>query len=130
MSSPKEDSPEVPVKRKRGNPNFYKGMPSLNPAGRAKGSVNKYTKLSRELMSNKGPEIVQKVIDMALEGDRHCLKMCLDRIIPTSKAVEIKHDHGEGGINIIVEGVKAVEKREAQEQKTFEAEFEEVSKED
>ncbi len=56
--------------------------------------------------------------------------MCLDRIIPTSKAVEIKHDHGEGGINIIVEGVKAVEKREAQEQKTFEAEFEEVSKED
>ena len=109
-SSDGSDSP--PVKRKRGNPNLYKGMPPLNPEGRKKGSLNKYTKLSRELMSNKGPEIVQKVIDMALEGDRHCLKMCMDRIIPTSKAVEITHDHQDLGINIIVESVKAIEKQE------------------
>jgi len=111
------------VKRKAGNPNLYKGMPSLNPKGREKGSLNKYTKLSRELMSNKGPEIVQKVIDMALEGDRHCLKMCMDRIIPTTKAVEISHDHSALGINIVVEGVKALEKREEEEFKTIEAEY-------
>ena len=121
-SSDGSDSP--PVKRKRGNPNLYKGMPPLNPEGRKKGSLNKYTKLSRELMSNKGPEIVQKVIDMALEGDRHCLKMCMDRIIPTSKAVEITHDHQDLGINIIVESVKAIEKQEEEEFKTIEAEYE------
>ncbi len=117
---------EVPeVKRPRGNPNFYKGMPSLNPKGRTKGSINKFTKLSRELMSSKGPEIVDKVIELALEGDRHCLKMCLDRIIPVSKAVEIKHEHEDLGINIIVESVKAIEKREEAEFKVIEGEVSE-----
>jgi|TARA_S200002703_G_scaffold87442_1_gene75318 hypothetical protein len=119
-------SDETPVKKKRGNPNFYKGMKALNPEGRPKGSLNKYTKLSRELMSTKGPEIVNKVIEMALEGDRHCLKMCMDRIIPTSKAVEITHEHQDLGVNIIIEGVKAVEAKEAKEQEVFEAEFEEL----
>ena len=98
-------------------------MPPLNPNGRTKGSLNKFTKLSRELMSNKGPEIVQKVIDLALEGDRHCLKMCMDRIIPTSKAVEITHDHQDLGINIIVEGVKAIEREEEEDYRTIEAEY-------
>ena len=119
-------SDDTPVKKRRGNPNFYKGMKALNPEGRPKGSLNKYTKLSRELMSTKGPEIVSKVIEMALEGDRHCLKMCMDRIIPTSKAVEITHEHQDLGVNIIIEGVKAVEAKEAKEQEVFEAEFEEL----
>ena len=116
------DESEAPVKRKRGNPNFYKGMPSQHPEGRTKGSVNKYTKLSRELMSNSGPEIVNKVIEMALEGDRHCLKMCMDRIIPTTKAVEITHDHQDLGINIIVESVKAINAKEEKEFKIIEGE--------
>jgi hypothetical protein len=106
--------------KKLGNPNFYKGMPALNPEGRPKGSLNKYTKLSRELMSSKGPEIVEKVIELALEGDRHCLKMCMDRIIPVSKAVEIKHEHEDLGINIIIESVKAIERLEEAEYKTIE----------
>tara|TARA_R110002096_G_scaffold224052_3_gene413280 strand:- start:29 stop:394 length:366 start_codon:yes stop_codon:yes gene_type:complete len=114
-----------PKIKKAGNPALYKGMSSLNPNGRPKGSLNKFTQLSRELMTNKGPEIVNKVIELALEGDRHCLKMCLDRIIPTTKAVEIKHDHQDLGINIIVESVKAIEKREADEFKTIEAEYKE-----
>jgi hypothetical protein len=125
-----EEEQQPSVKKKRGNPNFHKGMPALNPTGRPKGSLNKYTKLSRELMSTKGPEIVNKVIELALEGDRHCLKMCMDRIIPTSKAVEITHEHQDLGVNIIIEGVKAVEAREAKEQEVFEAEFQEVDKND
>tara|TARA_R110002072_G_scaffold118073_2_gene249270 strand:+ start:1340 stop:1732 length:393 start_codon:yes stop_codon:yes gene_type:complete len=122
MSDLKTDPPKI-EKRKRGNPNFYKGMPALNPKGREKGSVNKFTKLSRELMSSKGPEIVNKVIELALEGDRHCLKMCLDRIIPVSKAVEIKHEHEDLGINIIVESVKAIERKEEEEYKIIEGEI-------
>tara|TARA_R110002074_G_scaffold162169_1_gene320644 strand:+ start:289 stop:681 length:393 start_codon:yes stop_codon:yes gene_type:complete len=122
MSDLKTDPPKI-EKKKRGNPNFYKGMPALNPKGREKGSVNKFTKLSRELMSSKGPEIVNKVIELALEGDRHCLKMCLDRIIPVSKAVEIKHEHEDLGINIIVESVKAIERKEEEEYKIIEGEI-------
>ena len=118
-------SDQITAKKPRGDPNFYKGMPSLNPKGRTKGSINKFTKLSRELMSSKGPEIVDKVIELALEGDRHCLKMCLDRIIPVSKAVEIKHEHEDLGINIIVESVKAIEKREEAEFKVIEGEVSE-----
>jgi hypothetical protein len=92
-------------KKQRGSPKLYKGMPSLNPNGRPKGSVNKFTALSRELMSNKGPEIVQKVIDLALEGDRTCLKMCMDRIIPTTKAVEFRSSEDKGNVIINVGGL-------------------------
>ena len=75
-------------KKKRGNPALFKGMKPLNPAGRPKGSENKYTALAREVMSARAPEIVQKVIDKALEGDVHCLKLCLDRILPVHKAID------------------------------------------
>tara|TARA_R110002020_G_scaffold205595_3_gene410284 strand:+ start:16 stop:411 length:396 start_codon:yes stop_codon:yes gene_type:complete len=92
-------------KKNKGSPNLYKGMPSLNPNGRPKGSVNKYTALSRELMSTKGPEIVQRVIDLALEGDRTCLKMCMDRILPTTKAVELRSQEGKGNVVINVGGL-------------------------
>lgn len=125
VMSDQDAPPPQTTKRPRGNPSFFKGMPSLNPKGRTKGSINKFTKLSRELMSSKGPEIVDKVIELALEGDRHCLKMCLDRIIPVSKAVEIKHEHEDLGINIIVESVKAIEKREEAEFKVIEGEVSE-----
>ena len=94
-------------KKNKGSPNLYKGMKSLNPNGRPKGSVNKFTALSRELMSNKGPEIVQKVIDLALEGDRTCLKMCMDRIIPTTKAVEFRSSEDKGNVIINVGGLEA-----------------------
>jgi len=94
-------------KKNKGSPNLYKGMKSLNPNGRPKGSVNKYTALSRELMSNRGPEIVQKVIDLALEGDRTCLKMCMDRIIPTTKSVEFRSSEDKGNVIINVGGLEA-----------------------
>jgi hypothetical protein len=91
----------------KGSPKLYKGMKSLNPNGRPKGSMNKFTALSRELMSTKGPEIVQKVVDMALEGDRTCLKMCMDRIIPTTKAVEFRSSEDRGNVIINVGGLEA-----------------------
>lgn len=100
----KDKTKDAP-KRPRGNPALKKGV-CLNPAGRPKGSVNKYTELSRELMSNRGPEIVQKVIDMAMEGDRTCLKMCMDRIIPTTKAVEFKSGNDKGNVVINIGGLE------------------------
>ena len=91
----------------KGSPKLYKGMKSLNPNGRPKGSMNKFTVLSRVLMSTKGPEIVQKVVDLALEGDRTCLKMCMDRIIPTTKAVEFRSSEDRGNVIINVGGLEA-----------------------
>jgi hypothetical protein len=94
-------------------------MKSLNPNGRPKGSMNKFTVLSRELMSTKGPEIVQKVVDLALEGDRTCLKMCMDRIIPTTKAVEFRTSEDRGNVIINVGGLEAkkveIEERDKKE---------------
>ena len=91
--------------KNKGSPKLYKGMKSLNPNGRPKGSMNKFTALSRELMSTKGPEIVQKVVDLALEGDRTCLKMCMDRIIPTTKEVEFRSSEDRGNVIINVGGL-------------------------
>ena len=76
-------------KKKPGNPAFYKGMKQLvKSPGRPKGSVNKYTMLAREMMTERGPMIVEKIIDQALDGDVHCMKMCIDRILPVHKAVD------------------------------------------
>ena len=89
-------------KNNKGNPALYKGMPALNPNGRPKGSMNKWTILSREMLTERGPEIVQVIIDRALKGDVHCLKMCIDRIVPQTKADEINHKKDDGGIIINV----------------------------
>jgi len=102
---------EKPKRRKRGNPNFYKGMPAANPKGRTKGSVNKYTALAREVMSAKGPEIVQKVIDKAMEGDVHCLKMCMDRILPVQKAVDSNRAKQDSQIVINVASIDSIEQK-------------------
>ena len=40
-----------------------------------------------------------------MDGDVACLKMCMDRIIPAHKAVEIKHENQDMAINIVVESI-------------------------
>tara|TARA_R100000541_G_scaffold52709_1_gene60498 strand:+ start:88 stop:480 length:393 start_codon:yes stop_codon:yes gene_type:complete len=98
-------------KNNKGNPALYKGMSPLNPAGRPKGSMNKWTVLSREMLTERGPEIVQVIIDRALKGDVHCLKMCIDRIVPQTKAVEINHKKDDGGIIINVGTTEQIEEQ-------------------
>ncbi len=99
------------TKKKRGNPNFHKGMKPLNEVGRPKGSVNKFTALARELMSNKSPEIVQAVIDKAMEGDVHCLKMCLDRILPVHKAVDSSRTKADAQVIINVSSLDSIQQK-------------------
>jgi hypothetical protein len=90
------------VDRRKTMPHLFKKGQVPNPNGRPKGSVNKYTQLARELLSSRGEEIVEVVIAKALKGDVHCLKMCMDRIVPAQKAVEIKHTKAENGLIINV----------------------------
>jgi len=86
-------------------------MKPLNEVGRPKGSVNKFTALARELMSNKSPEIVQAVIDKAMEGDVHCLKMCLDRILPVHKAVDSSRTKADAQVIINVSSLDSIQQK-------------------
>jgi len=100
------------TKKKRGNPALYKGMKPLNPTGRPKGSVNKYTILAREVMSAKGVEIVNKVIEKALvDGDVHCLKMCMDRILPVHKAVDPNRAKTDSQVIINVASLDSIQQK-------------------
>jgi len=99
------------MKKKAGNPNFHKGMKPLEGVGRPKGSVNKFTALARELMSNKSPEIVEKVIEKAMEGDVHCLKMCLDRILPVHKAVDSSRTKADAQVIINVSSLDSIQQQ-------------------
>jgi len=83
----------------------------LNGVGRPKGSVNKFTALARELMSNKSPEIVQKVIEKAMEGDVHCLKMCLDRILPVQKAIDSTRTKADAQVIINVSSLESIQQQ-------------------
>jgi hypothetical protein len=58
---------------------FQKGK-SGNPAGRRPGSKDVRTGL-RELMRPHAPKLVQTCVNMALAGDTHALKICMDRLV-------------------------------------------------
>lgn len=64
---------------------FQKGT-SGNPKGKPPGAKDKRTEL-RELLRPHAAELLQKAVDMALDGDPSALRMCLDRLIPTVKAM-------------------------------------------
>ncbi len=63
---------------------FHKGI-SGNPAGRKKGIKNKRTEL-RGLLQSRADDLVQKAVELALEGDTAALRICIDRCIPAIKA--------------------------------------------
>lgn len=63
---------------------FEKGN-KANPAGRPKGQQDPRTAL-RALFQPHAPELIQKAVDLALDGDPQALRMCLDRICPSIKA--------------------------------------------
>ena len=67
--------------------------------------------LARELMSNKSPEIVEKVIEKAMDGDVHCLKMCLDRILPVHKAVDSTRTKADAQVIINVSSLDNIQQQ-------------------
>jgi hypothetical protein len=64
---------------------FAKGT-SGNKSGRPKGIPDKRTEL-RDLFKPHASDLIQKAVDLALTGDATALRLCLDRICPTMKAV-------------------------------------------
>lgn len=98
---------------KRGNPALVKGGPSLNPAGRPKGSSNARTKMQNELIESFHGElekefkaVVRKIIRKAKDGDMAASKLLLDRVLPARKSVEHYGPQEAGGITINIAGLK------------------------
>ena len=65
----------------------FKPGVSGNPAGRPKGKQNRRTAL-RELLDSHADSLVNKVVQLALDGDVAALRLCIERIIPPVKATD------------------------------------------
>lgn len=74
-----------PEKPKVGNPNWRKGMPSPNKAGRPKGIVDRRARVTQALLDD-AHAIVRVVIDKALQGDAQCAALVLARVTPALRA--------------------------------------------
>ncbi len=124
---------EPKPKRKRGNPALVKGGPSLNPAGRPKGSVNALTEMQNELiqqfagsMNKDFAAVLKAVVKKAKDGDMTAAKLLFERAIPARKAVEhYGRDEGRAGINIIIRGIDT----EVKSEEPIEADFKEIDNE-
>jgi len=90
----------------------FKSGESGNPLGRPIGVRDRRTAL-RELLSPHAPKLVQKAVDMALEGDTTALRMCLDRCIAplrsTTHSIDFSfegelHERGEATLQAIYAG--------------------------
>jgi len=61
---------------------------SGNPAGKPKGARDKRTAL-RKLLEPHSERLIQKAVDMALEGDTTALRLCLERIVPALRSQDM-----------------------------------------
>ena len=100
----------VKPKNKGGNPALVKGY-VLNPAGRPKGSLNKWSTECLDILGIRSKAIINKVIEKALNNDDKdqalMLKLCIERIIPQQKAIEVTGPGGkELSVRIIVDSVE------------------------
>jgi Family of unknown function (DUF5681) len=64
----------------RGRP-FGKGT-SGNPSGRPRGARNRTTLAAEALLDGEAEALTRKAVELALGGDIHALRLCLDRLIP------------------------------------------------
>ena len=72
------------VKAINGSGRFPKGV-SGNPAGRPPGSRNRGTLFIESLLEAEAETLTRKVIELAKEGDRTALRLCMERFVPARK---------------------------------------------
>ncbi len=70
---------------------FKKGR-SGNPNGKPRGALNKTTIIAQSLLEGEAEALVRKVVQLALEGDPACLRICLERLVPVKKDAPIRID--------------------------------------
>lgn len=94
-------------KRKPGNPQWKKGMPSPNPAGRPPGVIDKRMRVS-QLLEDDADKVVRVVIDSALGGDVQAAALVLARIAPVLRAQAEKVNFAFDATASMTEQVRAV----------------------
>jgi hypothetical protein len=60
---------------------FTKGN-SGNPAGRPAGSRNAATEMAQALLDGEAEALMRKCVELALDGDKTAMRLCLERIVP------------------------------------------------
>ena len=80
-----------------------------NLNGRKPGAKNKTTLVKEaikgdwdKLMQTKAKKVFEAVVEKALEGDTSCMKMILDRAVPTTKAVDVNAADLKAGMGITI----------------------------
>ena len=68
---------------------FQKGK-SGNPNGKPKGALNKSTILAQSLLDGEAEALVRKAVELALQGDPACLRICLERLVPPKKEAPLE----------------------------------------
>jgi hypothetical protein len=78
------------------NPGHWPKGVSGNPLGRPRGARNRTTVASEALLEGEAETLTRKAIDAALGGDPWALRLCLERILPASRArpvtLDLPHD--------------------------------------
>ncbi|ABQ54210.1 DUF5681 domain-containing protein [Legionella pneumophila] len=69
----------------------FKPGESGNPSGRPKGSRNIQTQLIK-LLEPHAEQLINKMVEKALEGDPHALRLCIERLLPKAKHNPIESD--------------------------------------
>jgi len=104
LDKPKKET----VPRKNGRLTKAEATKRL-PVGRPKGAVNKATifkEVVREgfekTMQKDAKRVIDAVVSKAIEGDMQAAKLLLDRILPTTKAVDLDQLENSKGLTITV----------------------------
>ncbi|WP_133126810.1 DUF5681 domain-containing protein [Legionella nagasakiensis] len=69
----------------------YKKGQSGNPTGKKVGTLNKRTKLAK-LLEPHAEKLVDKTVELALDGDVNALRLCIERLIPKATSQNIELD--------------------------------------
>ncbi len=65
---------------------------SGNPAGKKPGTRHKATQLAETLLDGQTEKLVNKCVEMAIDGDSAAMRICMDRLIPPRKSRPIRID--------------------------------------
>ena len=64
---------------------WKKGV-SGNPTGKKPGTRHKATQLAEILLDGQTEQLVNKCVEMAIDGDSTAMRICMDRLVPPRKS--------------------------------------------
>ena len=64
----------------------WKKGQSGNPAGKKPGTRHRATQLAEILLDGQTEKLVNKCVEMAIDGDSAAMRICMDRLVPPRKS--------------------------------------------